>query len=324
MVGICFRDILARMDIAQLRYFVAVCEERSFTRAAQRCQVVQSALSTQVAKLEREHRTQLLERSNRGVRLTPAGDLLLARARRILAEVDEAEAEMMSLRGSLTGVLRVGVINVVGQSAPQVDDALAAFHEAHPAVEIRIHDPGSHGIVAGLRVGELDLGLIGLYAHEVPGELAHHLITDHELVAVVHRRHPLADRETVTLAELAAHGPAVELRSASGLRHYVDGAFARLGITRQVAFEVATTDESIRYAALGMGFAFVPTSTLEPGQVRHPVAALRVTDVDLRHPVALVHRRPAPTSPAARALIAEILDRANPAYPQENRGRHAT
>ncbi|WP_432560595.1 LysR family transcriptional regulator [Granulicoccus sp. GXG6511] len=298
------------MDIAQLRYFVAVCEERSFTRAAQRCQVVQSALSTQVAKLEREHRTQLLERSNRGVRLTPAGERLLARARRILAEVDEAIAEMVSLRGSLTGVLRVGVINVVGQSAPQVDEALAAFHEKHPAVEIRIHDPGSFGIVAGLRAGELDVGVIGFYAHEVPGELVHHLICEHELVAVVHQRHPLAQHRAVTMAELAEHGPAVELRAASGLRHYVDGAFERLGVTRRVAFEVATTDEQIRYAALGMGFAFVPTSTVESSQVRHPVAVLRVTDAELKHPVALVHRRPAPTSPAARALIAEILDRA--------------
>ncbi|MDO5499037.1 MAG: LysR family transcriptional regulator [Propionibacteriaceae bacterium] len=297
------------MDIAQLRYFVAVCEERSFTRAAERCQVVQSALSTQVAKLEREHRTQLLERSNRGVRLTPAGEQLLARARRILAEVDEAIAEMVSLRGSLTGVLRVGVINVVGQSAPQVDEALAAFHELHPAVEIRIHDPGSFGIIDGLRAGELDVGVVGFYEHEVPGELAHRLITDHELVAVVHARHPLAERAEVTLAELAAHGPAVEMRAASGLRHYVDAAFERVGVFRKVAFEVATTDELIRFAALGMGFAFVPQSTVEPGQVRHRVVALRLADADLRHPVALVHRRPAPTSPAARALISEILDR---------------
>ncbi|HHV22721.1 MAG TPA: LysR family transcriptional regulator [Propionibacterium sp.] len=298
------------MDIAQLRYFVAVCEERSFTRAAQRCQVVQSALSTQVAKLEREHRTQLLERSNRGVRLTPAGEQLLGRARRILAEVDEAIAEMEALRGSLTGVLRVGVINVVGQSAPQVDEALAAFHEKHPAVEIRIHDPGSFGIVAGLRAGELDVGIIGFYVSEIPGELVHHLISEHELVAVVHQRHPLAHQGSVTLADLAARGPAVELRAASGLRHYVDGAFERHGISRQVAFEVATTDEQIRYAALGMGFALVPTSTVEPGQVRHPVTVLRVDGAELKHPVALVHRRPAPTSPAARALIAEILDRA--------------
>ncbi|MDO5683436.1 MAG: LysR family transcriptional regulator [Propionibacteriaceae bacterium] len=297
------------MDIAQLRYFVAVCEEGSFTRAAERCLVVQSALSAQVAKLEAEHRTQLLVRSNRGVRLTSAGEQLLARARRILAEVDEAIAEMVALRGSLTGVLRVGVINVVGQSAPAVDAALAAFRELHPGVEIRIHDPGSFAIISGLRAGELDLGVVGVYPDEVPGELVHHLLCEHELVAVVHERHPLAGGEAVTLGELAAHGPAVELRAASGLRHYVDVAFDRLAVNRQVAFEVATTDEQIRYAALGMGFALVPTSTVDPGQLRHQVAVLRVSDADLRHPLALVHRRPAPTSPAARALLTEILGR---------------
>lgn len=295
------------MDIIQLRYFIAVCEEGSFTRAASRCQVVQSAISTQVAKLETEHRTQLLERSNRGVRLTPAGQQLLVRARRILAEVDEARAEMLSLRGTLTGTLRIGVINVVGQSAPLVDEALAAFHRTHPAVEIRIHDPGSSNIVAAVRSGELDLGLVGLYADEVPPELEHHLLTDHELVAIVHPDHPLAGRGEVTLAELAADDPAVELRGSTGLRRYVDQAFDHLGVTRKVAFEVATTDELIRYVALGMGFAFVPTSTLEPGQPRHRVAALHVTDARLHHPVALVHRRPAPTSPAARVLVEQIL-----------------
>lgn len=297
------------MEITQLRYFVAVCEERSFTRAAHRSRVVQSALSTQIGKLEREHRTQLLERSTKGVTLTPAGEMLLVRARRILAEVDEAAAEMTSLRGTLTGVLRVGVINVVGQSAPQVDEALAAFHEQHPTVEIRISDPGSRGIVEGLRAGTLDLGVVGYYAHEVPSELSHRLITDHALVAVVHPRHPLAGRATTTLAELAENGPAVELRRATGLRLYTDSAFDRLGVIRRVAFEVATTDESIRYASLGMGFALVPESTVAPGQIRNKVGVLRLTDADLRHPVALAHRRPAPTSAAARALVAEILER---------------
>lgn len=177
-------------------------------------------------------------------------------------------------------------------------------------MEIRIHDPGSFGIMAGLQAGELDVGVVGFYANEVPGEFVHHLISDHELVAVLHHRHPLAGHEVVTLSDLAAHGPAVELRKASGLRHYVDVAFERLGITRRVAFEVATTDEQIRYTALGMGFALVPAPTVEPGQLRHPVAVARVSDARLRHPVAMVHRRPAPTSPAARALIAEILDRA--------------
>ncbi len=294
------------MEIGQLRYYVAVCEAASFTRAAERCQVAQSALSTQVAKLEREARTQLLERTNKGVRMTPAGAQFLARARRILAEVDEAKADLMLLRGSLTGVLRLGVINVSGQSAPHVDEALAAFHRKHPAVEIHIQDPGSHGIIAGLRAGELDLGLIGFYESEIPSDLAHRVLADHEVVAVVDPGHRLAGEMSVGLADLAAHGPAVELRSASGLRYYIDKAFDDLGVSRTVAFEVATTDESIRYASLGMGFALVPRSTVELDQLRHHVAVLSLEGARLRHPVALVHRRPRPTSPAARALVSMI------------------
>lgn len=294
------------MEIMQLRYFVSVCEERSITRAAQRHSIVQSALSAQIAKLEREAGVRLLDRTNRGVTVTSAGAQLLGRARRILAEVDDTKAELSELKGVLTGVLRLGVINVVGQSAPCVDAALARFHRQHPAVEISIHDPGSSGIIRALRANELDLALIGLRRADVPSDLEHHVIVEHEVVAVVHRGHPLADAETATLVDLARHGRSVELRSVSGLRHYMDEAFAARGLVRQIAFDVATTDEAIRYASLGMGFALVPCPTVAPEQLRNEVAVLPVTDADLSHPIALVHRRPGPGSPAARALVREI------------------
>src|SRR6476619_2749415 len=105
------------MDVRQLEYFVAVAEELSFTRAAARCHVVQSALSYQIARLERENAVVLFERTSRSVRLAPGGDLLLVRARRVLAELDLARAELAELAGVVSGRLRLGMIGSATQAA---------------------------------------------------------------------------------------------------------------------------------------------------------------------------------------------------------------
>src|SRR6476646_7781485 len=131
------------MDVRQLEYFVAVAEELSFTRAAARCHVVQSALSYQIARLERENGVTLFERTSRSVRLATAGELLLPRAREVLSELDSARAELAALAGVLTGRLRLGMISTASQAAPAVESALVEFHGRHPAVEITIADTGS-------------------------------------------------------------------------------------------------------------------------------------------------------------------------------------
>ena len=95
------------MDSRQLEYFVAVAEELSFTRAAARCHLVQSALSSQIARLEREQGLALFERTSRSVRLTAAGALLLPRARAVLCELEAARSGLAELTGVITGRLRL-------------------------------------------------------------------------------------------------------------------------------------------------------------------------------------------------------------------------
>src|SRR5947209_6742602 len=99
------------MELRQLRYLVALAEERSFTRAAAREHIAQPALSQQLRRLEDELGLLLVERTTRQVSITPAGDLLVARARRILGELEAAHAELESLRGVRTGRVRVGAIH---------------------------------------------------------------------------------------------------------------------------------------------------------------------------------------------------------------------
>lgn len=296
---------MVEIDRRQLEYFVAVAEELNFTRAAARCHVVQSALSHQIAKVERETGVTLFDRTSRSVSLAPAGRLLLPRARHILAELDRAAAELTALAGVLTGRLRLGMIGSAA-AAPVVADALVTFHRRHPGVEVTVEDTGSADMAGRIRGGELDLALLGLFPDQLPADLSHRVLTVEPLVAAFPPGHRLADSaDPVTPGDLAGE-EFVEMRPESGLRHQVDAAFARAGVTRPIAFELSTSDNVVRFVHLGFGVALVPRSAT----TGRGVAVRPLTDPDARHPVSLVHRSPAPSSPAARAFL-ELLDRAH-------------
>jgi DNA-binding transcriptional LysR family regulator len=292
------------MDLRQLEYFVAVAEERNFTKAAARCHVVQSALSYQIARLEREHGVTLFHRTSRSVRLAPAGDLLLPHARHLLHGAEVARAELAAFAGVLTGRLRLGMIGSAGKAAPLVESALKAFHDEHPGVEIAVEDTGSRHMAEQVRAGDLDLALVGLFADQTPSGVAHHLLVDEPLVAVVARDHPLAGRRSAALDELAEAGAFIEMRAESGLRLQVDAAFRRAGVQRSVAFELGASDVVLRFVRLGFGAALVPASAL--GKTSD-VAVLHLPDPDARHPVSVVHQLPEPSTPSARALLSLLL-----------------
>ena len=292
------------MDLRQLEYFVAVAEELNFTRAAARCHVVQSALSYQIGRLEREHRLPLFERTSRSVRLAKAGDVLLPRARQLLADLDLARSELAALAGVVTGRLRLGMVGSASQAAPMVELTLADFHRRHPAVEITIEDTGSRFMADQVRAGVLDAAFVGLFADQVPADLVHRVLAVEPLVAIVGVDDPLAGRgsvDLVELADLAGGRPFVEMRPESGLRRQVDAAFDRAGVVRTAAFELGTSDAVVRFVGLGFGAALVPLSATSG---RSGVASLRLTDALAQHPVSLVHRQPEPSAPSARAFLA--------------------
>ena len=292
------------MDLRQLEYFVAVAEELHFTKAAARCHVVQSALSYQIGRLEREHRLPLFERTSRSVRLAPAGDVLLPRARQLLADLDLARSELAALAGVVTGRLRLGMVGSASQAAPMVELTLADFHRRHPAVEITIEDTGSRFMADQVRAGVLDAAFVGLFADQVPADLVHRVLAVEPLVAIVGVDDPLAGRGSADLAELAdlvGGRPFVEMRRESGLRQQVDAAFDRAGVVRTAAFELGTSDAVVRFVGLGFGAALVPLSATSG---RSGVASLRLTDALAQHPVCLVHRQPEPSAPSARAFLA--------------------
>jgi DNA-binding transcriptional LysR family regulator len=242
------------MELRQLEYFLAVAEERHFTRAAQRVHIVQSGLSASVHALERELGAPLFVRTTRHVELTEEGRALVGEARAILAAVERARDAVAGVRGLLRGRLSVGTI----QALPVIDlpEMLGRFRRRHPDVELRVRQAPAEGLVEEVRNGRLDLAFV---AHPVPllRGVAHTRVAAEPVLMVCAPAHRLADRERVRLAELADE-TFIEFQPDWATRIIVDEAFAALGVERRIACEVNDVPTLLDLVVNRLGIAIVP------------------------------------------------------------------
>lgn len=184
-----------------MRYVVAVAELGSFTRAAERCFVVQSALSHQIARLEKELGARLFERTSRRVRLTPAGAAFLPAARQCLDAAERAAAEVAAAVGEVRGRLTVGLIPTV--AAVDVPAVLKDFHQRHPKARVNLSMGASDELVEQVRQGEIEVAFLGVPVTASPrGVMARELARE-RLIAVVSPAHPLAGAYSVDLRRLS-------------------------------------------------------------------------------------------------------------------------
>ncbi|HWE32905.1 MAG TPA: LysR family transcriptional regulator [Solirubrobacteraceae bacterium] len=245
------------MELRQLRYLVALGEERHFTRAAAREHIAQPALSQQIRRLEQECGLPLVERTTRRVALTEAGEVLLARARRILAEVDAADEELQALSGLLTGHVIIGAIHTM---APiDLSLALGAFHQLHPGVELTVRDESSEELAEMLRVDELDLAFLSVTERIESHGIGLHQLVSEELVAIVPEGHALGGRRRVRMVELAGER-FVTYREGARLRELLISAAHLAGFEPRVALESNESSLIRRLVARGLGVAILPRS----------------------------------------------------------------
>jgi DNA-binding transcriptional LysR family regulator len=246
-----------RMEFQQLRYVIAVAETGSFTRAAQRCLVVQSALSHQIARLERELGARLFERTSRRVRLTPAGAAFLPAARQCLDAAERAAAEVAAAVGEVRGRLAVGVISTV--AAVDVPSALREFRGRYPHVRVGLRQNRSEELVEQVAQGSIDVAFVGLPTSTRPRGVESRELARDRHVAVVAPDHPLAGQPAVDLPTLSAE-VFVDLPAGTAGRAESDEAFAAAGLHREVAFEVTTAHLIARLVEQGLGIAMVPSA----------------------------------------------------------------
>ena len=250
------------MELRQLATFVAVAEEGSFTRAADRLHVVQSAVSAGVRNLEKELGVMLFDRSTHSVKLTDAGRALLPEARATLAAAQAARDAVDEARGGLRGTVVLGTMQAQGMRAIDLAGILAAFRAEHPAVEVEIrHVGGSSDMAHEVRDGRLDLAFVALPG-DGPSGLELIPLAREPIMLAIAAGHPLADRSDIELAALR-NETLVDLPTGWGIRMAVNRSFASAGVTRTVTYEVNDTATMIDFIRNGLAIGLLPRSLVE-------------------------------------------------------------
>jgi len=223
------------MELRHLRYFVAVAECLSFTRAAERVHVTQSTLSHQIRQLEEQVGHALFDRIGKRVVTTEAGQLFLAYATRALKEVDAGIAMLRPTAGDLTGQVRVGATHTFNIGL--IPECVALFLTRHATVKVCVEELPADDIGRQLRSGDLDLGIA--YRPSGPTDLTFEPLYNEEMVLVVAETHPLARRRRIRMVEL--HQQAlVLLPPRFTTRVMLEECFAACGAEPSVVAEMST------------------------------------------------------------------------------------
>jgi DNA-binding transcriptional LysR family regulator len=289
------------MELRHLEYFVAVAEERSFTKAAARLHIVQSGVSSAIKTLEWELGADLLDRTAKGAELTDAGLALLPKARLALDAARDAREAVQEVRGGLRGNLRIGTLTSL--DLIDLPALMADYHRRYPEVGLRltVAPAGSDALVEALTEGKLDLAFVATPG-EPPPTIELRELASSPLDLVVHADHRLAGRKRVRLADFAEE-PFVEFPVGYGNRTVTDRAFDAAGLRRQVAIEITNITTGADFVRHGMGVALLPRFIVPR---RKDLRKLAVSGADLRWPLSVATstlRRP---SAATRALL-ELL-----------------
>lgn len=246
------------VELRQLRYFVAVAEEGSVSRAAQRLHLSQPPLSTQLRQLEDELGVRLFERSNRGIVLTAAGTVFQAEARAVLARLEQGKRQAREAGREDVGTLTVGFVSIAALGV--LPPALKAFRARYPAVEVELHELTTDAQVRELRAGRLDLG-VGLAPVE-EADLQFEGVLREPLLLAAPASHALARGEgAVDLRAFAAEAFIIPPRPlAPGLYDVVMEQCRAAGFAPRVTQQARQMQTVIGLVAAGMGFALVPAS----------------------------------------------------------------
>lgn len=282
------------MELRQLEYVVAVVDQGGFTRAAASIPVSQPSLSQGVRSLEAELGAPLFHRLGRQVRLTAAGEALLAPARQALRDTATAVEAVRAVSG-----LQAGHLDVVALPTLAVDPLaalLGRFRQAHPGVQVRLSEPEEAGAApAQVRDGEADLGLVDLPVDPALGDIP---LGEQEVLAVFPPQTDVGARVSITRL---ARWPLVATPPGTSTRQLIDDAFARADATADIAVETDHREALLPLVLAGAGVSFLPEpQARRAGDQGAVVARLQPS---LRRTIGLIHRD-GPLSPAAEAFVA--------------------
>jgi len=293
------------MDLRRLEVFVKVAELRSFSRAADALFLTQPTVSEHIRGLEDDLGVPLFDRLGRGATPTPAGELLLGYARRVLALTREARQAIEQFQGRLTGELVVGGSTIPGEYV--LPALIGQFKAKYPEISISLRVGDSRQVCEWLEQGAVEIGVVGA----PPGSralAARELMAD-AMVVVVPADHPWASRGTVTLADLRDE-PLVLRERGSGSREALERAIAQAGLglsAFRIAGEMGSTQAVKQAVRAGIGIAVVSRRAVEDECRARLLVCVKVADLPVSRSFHLVTHRERTRSPLAQAFL-EFLE----------------
>ena len=301
------QDMKNRIELRHLLYFVAVAEEKSFTRAAERLHMQQPPLSQQLRALELQLGTRLFERLPRGVELTAAGAAFLEDARAVIESVGAAAARARRVGSGIEGTLAIGLASSAATHAI-VPSVIAAFRQRHPAVHLTFVEGNAATLTEAIKERTADVALLRAPVDH-PSEVRFLRLLEEPMLAAIARSHPLAVKANarkppwVSLQELA-ESPLILTRRPGAPGMYADllEACAEAEITPTIAAEVGNMLTNILMVAAGVGVSVVPASMKGIQSSLVDYVALRKAG-RLAAPLTIVYRRE-DSNPAVGRFIA--------------------
>ncbi len=287
------------MDLRQLSAIVAIADNGSFSAAADALATVQSNVSAHVKKLERELGCELVDRASG--RLTEAGELVVARSRRVQAELDAMLSDVLALTRDVAGTVRIGIIGTTARwLVPQLIDVVP---KRYPLLRLVFVESTTTRLAAQLGTGQVDLAVLNLPASGA--DLAVTPLFEEDLVLVVPVDHPLAVHQEVSLRALEGI-PVLLPLVGTAFRADIDAAAAATGTVLTARAEVDGTRLVATLTFEGWGPAILP-ATAVPSYLRDSWALVKVTEMP-RRTVGVVQGAAGLPSAPARAVLDHLTD----------------
>ena len=297
------------MDFRLLEYFMAVCEELHFTKAAVKLGISQPTLSQQIRLLEERVGTPLFRRIGKRNFLTEAGQTLREHTQNIFHELEQAQTEINELKGMARGKLRIGC-----SGNHLLTQTLISFHQKAPGISISVHELATEETKNGLLENKLDLGVVFLPLDD------EHLVSmelyNEELSLAVSTTHRLAWNESVMLEELVQE-PLVLFPEKFLVRQMIDVYSKQAGIRLQPIIELSTMDSMLQLVRLSVGATILPKSYLN-SMIRSDLQIIPIVNPVPQKKVGLVYRKQKFMNASMLAFIRELTQTFNPSDPVRN------
>lgn len=288
------------LSTRQVRAFLALAEQKNFTRAAQQCHLSQSAFSTLIRTLEDAIGVRLFDRDTRNVELTAEGRLFQGGAVRLMEDLRASLQDLGEHAARRRG--RVSVAALPSLAAGWMPDVLAKFREAYPGIELDVADVLSDSCVESVRSGKADFSLAA--ARSSAPELQTELFCEDGFHLVCRKDNPLSRRRQLSLGDLAGE-PFIHLARSSSVRQHIETAIHPARMNRVMELDQLSTVAGMVRA--GLGISIVPTLTLF--HFRAPELVTRPLDIPgLRRQIFVIFRADRSLSIAARTLLDFLLE----------------